>query len=244
MELYPVTVDWIPGLPQRPYRGGVGQWEGVVLHDTANPNDTARSNRIYEGRTFESAFVHEFIDPCEIIQVADPQYIAYGAGPVANQRFIHLELCSAETAEEFEQAFDRWCQRAAWYLAEAQLPVIPAKPDGSGTLWGHFEVSGFLGGSDHMDPLAVLEKWGKTWDDVIARVTQHHAALTQKGGEGEVKLEEWQWQMAEKVMDEYNKRGVITDANWTIKIQNRELTVEELAWLNLMIGARRDGITI
>lgn len=180
--LYPVIYDWVPGLPQIPYRGGFGMWEGVVMHQTANPNDTARSERAYEATTFQDAFVHEFIDPNEIIQVADPNYIAYGAGPNANPRFIHLELCSNANADEFSRSFDRWCQRAAFFLAARKLGVKQASPDGSGTLWSHYDVSRYLGGTDHTDPIDYIQRWGKSWQDVVNTVQKHYNAIM--GGDG------------------------------------------------------------
>jgi N-acetylmuramoyl-L-alanine amidase CwlA len=180
--LYPVIEDWIAGLPHIPYRGGVGRWEGVVMHQTGNPNDTARSEREYEARTFQDAFVHEFIDPYEIIQVANPQYIAYGAGAVANERFIHLELCSAKNQAEFDSSYDRWCQRAAYFLALRNLQVVPAIIDGSGTLWSHKDVSQFLGRTNHEDPIAYLASWGKSWQDVINTVQAHYNELVKGDG--------------------------------------------------------------
>jgi bifunctional autolysin len=178
---YPVVIDWIPGLPQIPYRNGVGCWEGVVMHQTDNPSDTARSERAYEAGTFENAFVHEFIDPNEIIQVANPSYLAYGAGPNANPRFIHLELCSNRTAEEFARSFDSWCRRAAVYLAMRGLGVTPARSDGTGTLWSHYDVTRYLGGTDHTDPIGYIRSWGKSWQDVVDTVQHHYNAITGGG---------------------------------------------------------------
>jgi N-acetylmuramoyl-L-alanine amidase CwlA len=79
LKLYPVPINWIIGLPL---------YEGVVMHQTATPNDTAASERAWEAKHFNEAFVHEFIDPNEIIQVANPAYLAYGAGPYANKPSI------------------------------------------------------------------------------------------------------------------------------------------------------------
>lgn len=177
MQIYDVKYQWITGLPQIPFRNGNGSYEGVVMHSTDNPNDSAAIEREWEARTFNDAFVHEFIDPVEIIQVANPDFIAYGAGPIANQRFIHLELCSAHTEIDFEHSFDMWCQRAAFFLAKRRLGVSSAQPDGSGTLWGHFQVTNFLGGTDHMDPIDYFNQWGRTWNDVISRVQQHYDYL-------------------------------------------------------------------
>jgi len=183
MNRYPVNIQWIPGLPEIPYRNGVGAYEGVVLHYTDTPNDSAASEAAYESRTYLSAFVHEFIDPIEIIQVANPDFIAYGAGYEANQRFVHLELCSAQTLEEFNRSFDMWCERAAEYLAARGLGVSKAQPDGSGTLWSHADVTRYLGGTTHTDPIAYLTLWGKTWQDAVDRVSQYYNWLMQlKGG--------------------------------------------------------------
>jgi N-acetylmuramoyl-L-alanine amidase CwlA len=178
LKLYPVNIHWIPGLPEKPYRAGVGLYEGVVMHQTATPGDTAARQRAYESRHFNEAFVHEFIDPTQILQVANPAYLAYGAGQFANKRFIHLELCSARTREQFEQSFDMWCQRAAVHLAARKLGVSNAKPNGSGTLWGHFQVSEYLGGTNHTDPVDYLIQWGKTWDSVLERVLKHYESIS------------------------------------------------------------------
>lgn len=34
----------------------------------------------------------------ETIQIADTKYMAYGSGPGANQRFVHIELCEIRKA--------------------------------------------------------------------------------------------------------------------------------------------------
>jgi hypothetical protein len=165
---YPVCIEWIPGLPQNPYR--IGSYEGVVMHQTANPRSTARSERSYELNNYQNAFVHEFIDAIEIIQVANPAYGAYGAGKYANQRFVHLELCNAKTQKEFERSFDMWCERAAHFLYCRRLGVTNAQSNGVGTLWGHHQVTKYLGGTDHNDPIAYLAEWGRTWEHVLATV--------------------------------------------------------------------------
>lgn len=174
---YPIIKQWIAGLPQIPYRNGVGAYEGVVMHYTANDRSNADGEASYASRNWPNAFPHEFIDPNEIIQIANYQYGAYGAGQFANQRFVHLELCVAKTQAEFDQSFDMWCERAAEYLAARKLGVSPAQPDDSGTLWSHAEVSKYLGGTDHTDPIEYLKRWGKTWQDVIDRVTAYYDGL-------------------------------------------------------------------
>ncbi|MGQ7147407.1 peptidoglycan recognition protein family protein, partial [Escherichia sp. SS-MK2] len=83
----------IPDLPQISYRAGVGAYEGVVAHSTATPEAPAINIQKYESRTWRNAFVHYAVDWDEVIQIADTNYSAYGAGPAANKRFVHVELC-------------------------------------------------------------------------------------------------------------------------------------------------------
>ncbi len=174
---YPVKLEWISGLPQVPFLDGVGKYEGVVIHYTASPNDTAQTEADHERVHWRKAFVHEFIDPNEIIQVADPDYKSWGAGEKANDRFIHLELCHSNTQGDFDASFARITQRAAEYLYRLRLGVSPAKADGTGTLWGHMDVTRYLGGTNHTDPVAYLSGWGISWDDVISSVTEKYNAL-------------------------------------------------------------------
>ncbi|PGT51848.1 N-acetylmuramoyl-L-alanine amidase, partial [Bacillus cereus] len=71
----------------------MGAYEGVVAHSTATPEAPAINIQRYETRTWRNAFVHYAVDWNETIQIADTKYIAYGAGPGANKRFVHVELC-------------------------------------------------------------------------------------------------------------------------------------------------------
>lgn len=174
---YNVELQWISGLPIAPFLKGVGRYEGVVVHFTENYQDTAQIEANYEKTHWRDAYVHEFIDAGEIIQVANPDYKAWGAGPYANDRFIHLELCHSDTQSDFDASFDKITQRAAEYLYRYQLGVLPAKSDGTGTLWGHMDVSRYLGGTDHQDPVSYLQRWGKSWDDVVRTVNDKYAIL-------------------------------------------------------------------
>lgn len=231
---YPVKKQWINGLPEIPYRFGIGAYEGVVMHFTGNYNDTAASEAAYEARTFQNAFVHEFIDPVEIIQVANPDYIAYGAGSAANRRFVHLELCHADTKADFNRSYDMWCERAAEYLAARELGVTPAQPDGTGTLWSHADVTKYLGGTTHTDPLAYLAEWGKSWDNVLETVTIYYNELIElKGGVGMEKktdfpdVEAGRW--SEDSIAEVSRRGLMTGYEDGTFRPAQPVTREELA---------------
>jgi N-acetylmuramoyl-L-alanine amidase CwlA len=180
-----IEVNLIPNLPQIPYRYGIGQYEGIVMHSTAVYGDTSLGERNYECSHYENAFVHGFSDPHSTIETASTDYIAYGAGPTANQRYLHLELCqvkndgSQAATEAFKASYGNWIDYAAQRLYDRKLGVITAKPDGTGTLWQHYQVSQYLGGSTHIDPMDYLKTWLITWDQVVLDVTNKYKELEQ-----------------------------------------------------------------
>ncbi|HOQ06629.1 MAG TPA: peptidoglycan-binding protein [Clostridiales bacterium] len=180
--LYSVKIEHVPDLPKAPYLKGVGKYEGVVIHYTDNPGDNARIEANFMKTNWKNAFVHEFIDADEIIQVADPDYKAWGAGAQANDRYIHLELCHEYTREDFEASYKKLIRRAAEYLYINQLGVTPAKPDRTGTLWGHYHVTLYWGGTNHVDPIQYLANWGISWDDLVEDVAREYAAIEAQYG--------------------------------------------------------------
>lgn len=183
MRMYNIIQDLIPGLPQTPYRHGVGQYEGVVSHCTDSSNrsggDTPKRERDYEAETYNHAFVHFFVgvengNQPVIRQVADTNYIAYGAGPYANKRFVHVELCMYDDPQLFAMAYDAYCFILAKILYDRKLGVTPAQADGSGTLWAHADVTRILGGTTHEDPIAYLKQHGISWDQHVANVKAYY----------------------------------------------------------------------
>ncbi|GAB6630968.1 N-acetylmuramoyl-L-alanine amidase [Bacillus paranthracis] len=143
----------IPDLPKQPYRNGVGVYEGVVAHSTATPEAPAINIQKYESRTWRSAFVHYAVDWNETIQIADTKYIAYGAGPGANKRFVHVELCETRDYEKFKRSYDKYVKLLAKILRDRGISVEKG-------LWTHYDVTKYLGGTDHEDPLDYLKSHG------------------------------------------------------------------------------------
>ncbi|PFJ07563.1 N-acetylmuramoyl-L-alanine amidase [Bacillus cereus] len=143
----------IPDLPKQPYRNGVGVYEGVVAHSTATPEAPAINIQKYESRTWRSAFVHYAVDWDETIQIADTKYIAYGAGSGANKRFVHVELCETRDYKKFKRSYDKYVKLLAKILRDRGLSVEKG-------LWTHYDVTKYLGGTDHEDPLDYLKSHG------------------------------------------------------------------------------------
>ncbi|PFY36789.1 N-acetylmuramoyl-L-alanine amidase [Bacillus toyonensis] len=143
----------IPDLPKQLYRNGVGAYEGVVAHSTATPEAPAINIQKYESRTWRNAFVHYAVDWNETIQIADTKYIAYGGGPGANKRFVHVELCETRDYEKFKRSYDKYVKLLAKILRDRGLSVEKG-------LWTHYDVTKYLGGTDHEDPLDYLRSHG------------------------------------------------------------------------------------
>ncbi|MCP1285372.1 N-acetylmuramoyl-L-alanine amidase [Bacillus sp. S0635] len=143
----------IPGLPQEPYRYGVGAYEGVVAHSTATPEAPAINIQKYETRTWRSAFVHYATDWDENIQIASTKYRAWGAGPSANARFVHVELCETRDPVKFKRSYERYVKLLGEILRDRN--IHPSKG-----LWTHKDITYKLGGTDHEDPLDYLRSHG------------------------------------------------------------------------------------
>ncbi|EEM01575.1 N-acetylmuramoyl-L-alanine amidase family 2 [Bacillus pseudomycoides] len=143
----------IDDLPKVPYRYGVGAYEGVVAHSTATPEAPAINIQKYESRTWGNAFVHYAVDWNETIQIADTKYIAYGGGPAANKRFVHVELCETADYTKFKRSYDKYVKLLAKILRDRGISVEKG-------LWTHSDVTHHLGGTDHEDPLDYLRSHG------------------------------------------------------------------------------------
>lgn len=143
----------IPDLPKQPYRYGVGAYEGVVAHSTATPEAPAINIQKYESRTWRSAFVHYAVDWDGKIQIASTKHQAWGAGPAANARFVHVELCETSDPLKFKRSYEKYIELIGEILRERN--IHPSKG-----LWTHRDITYKLGGTDHEDPLDYLRSHG------------------------------------------------------------------------------------
>ncbi|MFD1433135.1 glucosaminidase domain-containing protein [Lacticaseibacillus yichunensis] len=147
---------------------------GIVFHYTANAtNFSARSEADYEiNGGWVNAFVHTFIDAKTILNIHDPNYGDWGAGPYANQRFVQFELVTARNRDEFARSI----ANAAYYTALMHFqygwfPSLASASAGkSGSIWTHHDVTNYLGGTDHTDPDAYLAQWGYSTSAFLAEV--------------------------------------------------------------------------
>ncbi|BDR61097.1 SLAP domain-containing protein [Lactobacillus xylocopicola] len=144
-----------------------GQPEGIVIHETATPGASAYNEAIYFNREWKNmySYVHAFVDHKQVIQMMTPNYGVWGAGALANNRFIQIELCQENTRNKFAKSVNNDAIYAAKLLHRYDIVPTNASNTGKGTIWSHHAVSQFLGGTNHTDPDDYFAKWGYSMDD-------------------------------------------------------------------------------
>lgn len=148
-----------------------------MAHATANNGDSADGERNYESTTWQNAFVHFFVDDQKIEQVADYNYVCYGAGHTANHLgYVQVELCQTTDPAKFAAAYARYVWLLAYVLHQRKLGVA----DGV-TLMSHAQVSAKWHETTHTDPTDYLASHGKTWANLVADVTAQYTEM--EGGE-------------------------------------------------------------
>ncbi|SFT03991.1 peptidoglycan-binding protein [Marininema halotolerans] len=170
-----IKIDFLSGVPKRPFRNGTDRYEMVIMHDTDSvapaTNQAKYFHREWNNR---KAFVHFFVDKSQIIQQSSIHYQAWGAGN-ANPRGLHLELCREHSKADKLAGYEKWCRLAAWLLHRRGLGVRWGK-----TLVTHHWVSQHLGGTDHADPDAYLKTFGVSISEMVDNVEKYYR---QYGGE-------------------------------------------------------------
>ncbi|PFM73602.1 N-acetylmuramoyl-L-alanine amidase [Bacillus cereus] len=203
----------IPGLPKVEYRNGYGAYEGVVAHSTATPEAPAINIRNYEARTWRSAFVHYATDWDETIQIASTKYQAWGAGPAANKRFVHVELSETSDSIKFKKSYERYVKLLAKILKDRNIqPSIG--------LWTHKDITYKLGGTDHEDPIDYLRSHGVSESQFRADV--------QKAYEGETVTVKPKPQQPNEVPGVINEVGVAYIDGYNVNLRSGPSTTNSV----------------
>ena len=153
-----------------------GKPEGIVIHETATPGASAYNEAIYFNREWKNmySYVHAFVDHKQIIQMMTPGYGVWGAGAIANNRFIQIELCQETTRNKFAKSVNNNAIYAAKLLHRYNIEPSNASNTGKGTIWSHHAVSRFLGGTNHTDPDGYFKKWGYSMNDFYSLLKHYY----------------------------------------------------------------------
>lgn len=172
-----ITKNIWSGFPKLNYRNK--HPEGVVVHETANPNSTIYNEITYMKRNYENAFVHTFVDASHIINIANPNYLSWGSGPMGNARYVQFEQVEVHS----KAAFASELNNAAYYTAYV-LKQYGLTPKYKSTVLSHHNVSTLLGGTNHTDPDGYWNTnarnfFGTTYtmSNFTTLVKQHYAQL-------------------------------------------------------------------
>lgn len=167
-----VEYNYISKLPKINYR--YSRPEGVVAHETANSSSTIFGEISYMASNYKNAFVHAFVDDSNVIEIHPTNYIAWGAGRFANERFIHVELVRVHSFDKFARSINNYANYIATLLYQYDLGVTSAESSGKGTLWSHKAVSNYLGGTTHIDPHGYFAQWGYSWAEFVDLVADKY----------------------------------------------------------------------
>lgn len=153
-----------------------GKPEGIVIHETADPGASAQDEAIYFNREWGKiyAYVHAFADHKQVIQMMTPNYGVWGAGPMANSRFVQIELCEETTRNNFAKSVNNDAIWSAQILHRYHLKPVNATHTGKGTVWSHHAVSTYLGGTDHTDPDGYFKRWGYSMDQFFDLIKYYY----------------------------------------------------------------------
>lgn len=133
-----------------------------AVHSTANPGATAANHRDLWSRGYPYA-VHLVSDWNEALHCVPYDRLCWQVGN-GNATCEGLEICEALNASDFARGIDL----AASVVAER----LTAHGWGVDRVHPHQWFSRVYGGSDHTDAIPYFARFGYTWDQFIARVSQ------------------------------------------------------------------------
>ncbi|WP_125711528.1 peptidoglycan recognition protein family protein [Companilactobacillus kedongensis] len=160
------------------YENGVGKPEGVVVHETADPNATAENEVSYFNNKWPSlqTYVHAFVDDKESINIHSADYGVWGAGHTANYKFIQVELCEVHDYDAFARSLSNDAYYIATRLIQYNLPDIPGQ-----TVVSHHQVSNMYRETTHVDPDGYFAKWGYDMNQFNDLISYYYNNLKDSG---------------------------------------------------------------
>ena len=123
---------------------------------------------------YQNAFVHAFVDGDRIIETAPTDYLSWGVGAVGNPRFINVEIVHTHDYASFARSMNNYADYAATQLQYYGLKPDSAEYDGNGTVWTHYAVSKYLGGTDHADPHGYLRSHNYSYDQLYDLINEKY----------------------------------------------------------------------
>lgn len=159
------------GLPQV----GYAPYNQIHAHSTGNPKSTAQNEADYfHNKDINSGFYTHVVGNGRVIQVGEVNRGAWDVGGGWNaETYAAVELIESHaTKEEFMADYKIYCELLKDLATQAGLPITVDTADLQG-IKTHNYCTGHqpANGSDHVDPLPYLTKWGITLEQFRKDVT-------------------------------------------------------------------------
>lgn len=172
------------------------------FHSTGNPNSSVQNERDYLAGHYAGANYTHLVGitngQVDIRQVMNTNGGAYDVGGDWNwETWFAIEFVegSIKSQDDFNKAYKAYVWLGRYLAQQAGIPITIDTPDISG-LKTHNYASKTGHGSDHVDPIGFLAKWGVSYDqfkkDVLNGISDGNnvtsATNTNKNGEKDMLL--------------------------------------------------------
>ena len=177
---YEIVQDYkVPNGKAGNFSAGKPTW--VVVHSSGNPNAGIDSEIAYMANNQDYAFTHAWAGHNKIVEIANTDYRAWGAGSTANKYAVQIEVTEDKrlTKAQKLQAIDR---EAFWVAVQCAYYGIPMN-----RVYSHNDISNmYPKETNHTDPIAYFKSVGVTWSEFKAQVKKYHDILAAGGDTSKV----------------------------------------------------------
>lgn len=172
---YEIVQDYkVPNGKAGRFAAGKPTW--VVVHSSGNPNASLESEIAYMARNRDNAFVQSWCGHDKIVEIANTDYPAWGAGRTANKYAVQIEVTEDKrlTKAQKLQAIDR---EAFWVAVQCAYYGIPLNK-----VYSHADISRmYPQDTNHTDPIAFFKSVGVSWSAFKAQVKKYYDILVAGG---------------------------------------------------------------
>ena len=178
------------GLPQV----GYAPYRQVHAHSTGNPNITADNEANFmQTKNINSGFYTHVVGNGKVIQVGEVGRGAWDVGGGWNaEGFASVELIeSHKNRDEFMRDYKIYCELLRDLAKQAGIPVTVDTADLAGIKTHNFCTNNQpSNGSDHVDPIPYLAKWGINLEQFRKDVTNASGGNTEQTQPNKTELED------------------------------------------------------
>lgn len=172
---YEIIQDYkVPNGKAGRFSAGKPTW--VVVHSSGNPNAGIDSEIAYMARNQDNAYTNAWAGHNKIVEIANTDYPAWGAGRTANKYAVQIEVTEDKRLSKAQklQAIDR---EAFWVAVQCAYYNIPLNK-----VYSHNDISRmYPQDTNHTDPIAFFKSVGVSWSAFKEQVKKYYDVLKAGG---------------------------------------------------------------